>query len=89
MKRTSHWNNIEDGDCYQARKLTSSERDQSALLSGALFHRNEFLLNNCAALKNQQQQQDNTYVLTFLMSSFSPALCPTYFGIPRGISTCV
>lgn len=50
--------------------------DPSAQVSGALFHRNEFLLNNCRALRNQQQQQDNKYTLTFLMSSLFPLLSP-------------
>lgn len=78
MKRTNHWNKVEDGDCFQAGKLASSERDPSTWLSWVLFQRNEFLLSNCRALKDQQQQQDNKYALTFLMSSLSLLLSPRH-----------
>lgn len=78
MKKTNDWNKFEDGDCYQAGKLTSSERGPSTQLSGALLHRKEFLLNKCTALKDQQQQQDNKYALAFLMSLLLPLPSPQH-----------
>lgn len=49
----------------------STERDPSTQSSEAVFHRNEFLLNNFRALQDEQQNQDK-YALTFLISSLLP-----------------